>query len=114
MKHIKTFESFVSEAANVLISPEAKISLNMKKAKENIGDLKDAMSETPEKRVIIAAKLGVELTKLNAIEAQKELLAAKEFEEARVAREKVQKLKDKAAAIADKKTAAAKLKIQTK
>lgn len=114
MKHVHTFKDFLEESAGPYISPEVKIGQNIQKTMDNISVLKDDIIESPEKRVIIAAKLEVEMQKLNTIQAQKKLLSAKEFEEKRVEREKAQKLKDKADAAADKKMAAKKLKLQKK
>jgi hypothetical protein len=93
MKHIKTFESFVYESAD--LSPEAKIALAIKASQDKIKSLRQEAGEKPEMREFIAAKIKVEMEKLDVIMANKMLIAAKEKEEARKAAEKARKEKEK-------------------
>jgi len=90
MKHIKLFEDFLMEND---ISPEAKIALSIKATQDKIAALKQEMSDKPEMREFIVAKINVETQKLDVILANKQLLAAKEKEAIRKAKEKAEKNK---------------------
>ena len=91
MKHVHTFERFINEEVN--LSPEAKIALAIKGSQDKIKALRQEMTEKPEMREFIAAKIKVETEKLDVIMANKMLMAAKEKEEARKAAEKARNKK---------------------
>lgn len=103
MKKVLTFSEFLAEGAAV-VSPHIKIAKNIAATVNKVAALKKAIVEAPEKRVITTAKIQVELEKVDALQAQKTLLSAQDFEEQRAEREKVAKLRDKVAS-ANKKVA---------
>jgi hypothetical protein len=109
MSKVLSYEDFLNEAAKAYVSPEIVIAQGIAKQNQKISDLKKQMMEKPEMRNIIAAKIQVELEKIDSLEAKRNLMSAKEFEEQRKEREKVEKLRDKAS-LAAQKAAAAKRK----
>ena len=100
MKYIQTFESFVGDlnekTFKPYVSPEIVIAKGIAAQNQKIADLKKEMMDKPEQKDFILAKIQVELEKIDSFHAQKNLLAAKDFEEQRKAREKAQKARDKA------------------
>lgn len=93
MEHVHSFDDFLNEEAN--LSPDAKIALAIKASQDKIKALRQETGEKPEMREFIAAKIKVEMEKLDVIMANKMLIAAKEKEDARKAAEKARKEKEK-------------------
>jgi hypothetical protein len=96
MSSVLNFNDFLNEKA--FVAPEIAIAQSIAAQNEKIASLKKEMMEKPEQRDFILAKINVELEKIDSLQAKKNLLTAKEFEEQRKEREKAQKLRDKAAA----------------
>lgn len=101
MGKVLSYSEFLAEGA--AINPAVKIAQNIAGVAVKVATLKKEIVEAPEKRVITTAKIGVEIAKLSALNAQKVLLNAKDFEEQRSERAKLAKLRDKASATNAKK-----------
>lgn len=100
-KPVKTFEEFIFEEAAV--SPMIVISQGVSAQNAKISALKKEMSEKPEQRDYIVAKIQVELEKIDSLHAKKNLLIAKDSEAKRKEMDKAKKLREKAAAAAKKR-----------
>jgi hypothetical protein len=97
MKPVLRYEDFLKEHVGY-VAPEIAIAKGIYTQNVKINDLKKDMMEKPEQRNLIQAKIEVELEKIDSLQAKKNLLTAKEFEEQRKEREKAKKLREKAAA----------------
>ena len=100
---VKTFEEFMSEAADV--PPMIAFSQGISASKVKIADLKKEIAEKPEQRDYIVAKIQVELEKIDSLNAKKNLLIAKDSEAKRKEMEKAKSIREKAAAAAAKEAA---------
>lgn len=97
MKNVLSYSEFLAENAKnsaIKINPVLKIAQNIAGVGDKVQQLKQEIVESPEKEIIIKAKIGVEMAKLSALKAQKVLLNAKDFEEGRSERAKLEKLRD--------------------
>lgn len=88
MNYIKTFESFLHESN---VSAEVANRMSAQDCMDKIANLKKELTENPEQRDYVLAKIQVEIEKLDVIVAKRNLMTAKEREEYRKEKEKAQK-----------------------